>query len=67
VGAVSAGKRTTLAKALERYNRLVDADNYKHEASDLAKWKYVNSQSSRGGGYWLTVQGKQIAERLRNE
>lgn len=63
LGATSADERQTTDKiAVKAEGKAANTSNYKVPLAELKKDSYVESKKSRGGGYWLSVKGKRVAE-----
>lgn len=53
-----------ISKVIDKF---ATAQDIKSDMSILKKLKYVDSQTGRGGGSWLTVEGSQISSELKSK
>lgn len=67
LGAVDSDQRKpTETIAIKAIGQCADANSLKVVMSELKTRKLINSKTGRGGGCWLTANGRQRAEKLRS-
>jgi len=62
--AFDSNHRATTGGIVSKANPTSDDGTYKNPLAQMVKDGLIHSKKGRGGGFWLTTNGKSLAERL---